>query len=61
MNWYPSKYPLIVVSCLKLDSSFGGFFCTFTFQNPYDSFMKKHLQHYGYFTGKLLFFDLDNR
>ena len=21
-------------------------------QNPYDSFMKKHLQHYGYFTGR---------
>ena len=22
------------------------------FQDPYDSFMRKHLQHYGYFTGK---------
>ena len=22
------------------------------FQNPYESFMRKHLQHYGYYTGK---------
>lgn len=22
------------------------------FKNPYDSFMKKHLEHYGYFTGR---------
>lgn len=24
---------------------------TFSFQNPYDSFMRKHLEHYGYYTG----------
>lgn len=24
---------------------------TFPFQNPYDSFMRKHLEHYGYYTG----------
>ncbi|CAG5127250.1 unnamed protein product, partial [Candidula unifasciata] len=22
------------------------------YENPYESFMRKHLQHYGYYTGK---------
>ena len=26
----------------------------YIFQSPYDSFMRKHLQHYGYFTGSLI-------
>ncbi|XP_060583428.1 cytosolic carboxypeptidase 2-like, partial [Ruditapes philippinarum] len=24
----------------------------YQYQNPYDSFMRKHLQHYGYYTGR---------
>jgi len=30
-----------------------------SFKSPYDSFMRKHLQHYGYFSGRF-YFDYKN-
>ncbi|PAA53921.1 hypothetical protein BOX15_Mlig004458g2 [Macrostomum lignano] len=36
----------------QYDSHSGTRFYDYSNESPYDSFMKKHLQHYGYYTGK---------
>jgi len=40
-HWFFSL-SLLFITCLVV-----------SFQNPYDSFMRKHLQHYGYFAGEI--------
>jgi len=51
-----NEHHLLIMSCVYLLSSVFVIFVFALLQNPYDSFMRKHLQHYGYYAGKLIRF-----
>lgn len=58
MNGSHSKYSFIIVSFKKKFSYLHCLikvkhgFLNNKIKNPYESFIKRHLEHYGYFTGR---------